>query len=436
MAISPTKSSSLAPFIVMLFLYFIVGLFTVINQQFQVPLKSALLPHDGNMTNALVTLLNFAWFLAYPFSEGFATRWVNRFGFRKTSVYALLIFIAGLVIYEIAVLMHLHFPSYINLAENRIFTGFFIFLLGSFIIGTAVTILQVVSGLYLDVVPVGKTTSLQRQMIGGTTNSIGMAIGPLVVSYLLFYGIPLHNVQSREFLLPVLWLIISIVVLTILTGRTHMPAVPTVPHIASTIKERSIWSFPQLRLGVIGIFCYVGIEVAVGANINLYAISLSTSFAAAATKMAALYWGGILIGRFLASVYPKVSPQHQLIYSSIGAILLLLSTMFLKNPWILVFTGLCHSVMWPAIYTLALDKLDIYTAKASGALMIGVVGGGVIPLLQGILADALQGDWRWTWFLVIAGEIYILYYGLDGYKTKSSENPDSPKPIKPGPKYN
>ena len=73
---TPEKTSVMPPFILMLFLYFIVGLFTVINQQFQVPLKSALLPHDGNMTNALVTLLNFSWFLAYPFSEGFATRWV------------------------------------------------------------------------------------------------------------------------------------------------------------------------------------------------------------------------------------------------------------------------------------------------------------------------------------------------------------------------
>ena len=80
---TPEKTSVMAPFILMLFLYFIVGLFTVINQQFQVPLKSALLPHDGNMTNALVTLLNFSWFLAYPFSEGFATRWVDRLGYRR-----------------------------------------------------------------------------------------------------------------------------------------------------------------------------------------------------------------------------------------------------------------------------------------------------------------------------------------------------------------
>lgn len=78
---TPEKTSVMAPFILMLFLYFIVGLFTVINQQFQVPLKSALLPHDGNMTNALVTLLNFSWFLAYPFRKDSlpagSTAWVT-----------------------------------------------------------------------------------------------------------------------------------------------------------------------------------------------------------------------------------------------------------------------------------------------------------------------------------------------------------------------
>ena len=391
---TPEKTSVMPPFILMLFLYFIVGLFTVINQQFQVPLKSALLPHDGNMTNALVTLLNFSWFLAYPFSEGFATRWVDRLGYRKTSVYSLLIFIAGLGFYEAAVLLHIYAPSYITIMGNPIFTGFFIFLSGSFV--------------------------------------IGMAIGPLVVSYIIFYGIPLHNVQSREFIWPVICLIAIICIFTLITARIKMPAINVATRPATRSFRKSIWSFPQLRLGVIGIFCYVGVEVAVGANINLYAVSLNTTLAAAATKMAALYWTGILVGRFAGSLYTKISSQNQLIYSSIGSIILLLLAMFFANPWILVFTGLCHSVMWPAIYTLALDKLGIYTAKASGALMIGVVGGGILPLLQGILADALHGDWRWTWGLILAGEIYILYYGLSGYKaqsaTESNPTPHSAPP--------
>ena len=93
-------------FMVMLILYFIVGLFTVINQQFQIPLQTAMLPHDGNITNALVTMLNFSWFLAYPLSEGFGTRWLEKYGYRKTSYLALLILIAGLAIYAHAGLHH------------------------------------------------------------------------------------------------------------------------------------------------------------------------------------------------------------------------------------------------------------------------------------------------------------------------------------------
>lgn len=133
-----------------------------------------------------------------------------------------------------------------------------------------------------------------------------------------------------------------------------MPAINVATRPATRSFRKSIWSFPQLRLGVIGIFCYVGVEVAVGANINLYAVSLNTTFAAAATKMAALYWTGILIGRFAGSLYTKISSQNQLIYSSIGSIILLLLAMFFANPWILVFTDFAipscgqRSIPWPS----------------------------------------------------------------------------------------
>ena len=145
---------------VMLILYFIVGLFTVINQQFQIPLQTAMLPHDGNITNALVTMLNFSWFLAYPLSEGFGTRWLEKYGYRKTSYLALLILIAGLAIYEAAVLFHIYTPMQVSIIGNHISVGFFIFLIGSFVIGVAATILQVVLNLYLTVCRIGKNNSL------------------------------------------------------------------------------------------------------------------------------------------------------------------------------------------------------------------------------------------------------------------------------------
>ncbi len=420
---SVSRMQYLAPFLLMLFLYFIVGLFTVINQQLQVPLQSAMFPRGGHFANALVTLLNFSWFLAYPAAQGTGARWIDRYGYKRTSVYAFGVFLGGLLIYELAVLMHIHFPSSFTLFGDEVSAGFFVFLLGSFLVGSAVTIIQVVTNLYLSVSPVGRTTVLQRQMIGGTVNSLGMALGPLAVSYLLFRGIPLHRVTSGEFLFPVFGLMIAVAVMAWITGRVRMGDVCAVKRASVTEDdepEASVWSFPQLKRGVWAIFFYVGVEVAVGANINLYAVGLDSRYGDAATHMAALYWAGLLVGRLIGSFFGKVPPQRQLLGASVGAAALLVLTMVFGDPWILAGVGFFHSVMWPAIVTLAVKGLGEYTIRASGALMIGVVGGGVLPFLQGVLADAFHGDWRWTWVLVVLGEAYIFYYGLNGYRVRKT----------------
>ena len=406
-------------FTVMLVLYFIVGLFTVINQQFQIPLQTAMLPHDGNITNALVTMLNFSWFLAYPLSEGFGTRWLEKYGYRKTSFLALLILVVGLAIYEAAVLFHIYTPMQVSILGNEISLGFFIFLIGSFVIGMAATVLQVVLNLYLAVCQIGNTTALQRQMIGGTSNSIGMAIAPLVISYLIFRGTPLHDITTKQFILPLLILILLMLIVTTFVSRIQMPTINNIRQAPGETLEKSVWSFRHFRLGVWGIFFYVGIEVAVGANVNMYASELGGSFAVNATHMAALYWGLLLLGRFLGSFIKKVSSEKQLVIASIGAIVLLVLAMLVANPWILTGVGFFHSIMWPAIFTLATDKLGKYTTKASGVLTMGVIGGGIIPFLQGIFADLMGGNWYWTWVLVIAGEVYILYYGLKGYQLRN-----------------
>lgn len=415
---SPAPASAMIVFAVMLLLYFIIGLFTVINQQFQIPLQTAMLPHDGNITNALVTLLSFSWFLAYPLSEGFGTRWLEKFGYRLTAVHALLILLAGLGVYELAVLFHIYTPVTVNLFGNAISLGFFIFLIGSFLIGIAATVLQVVLNLYLAVSPVGQTTALQRQMIGGTSNSVGMAIAPLVISYVIFSGIPLHEIRTQQFVWPLIGLLAAMSILTFLTSRVGMPPVFAAGTKSQPVLEKSVWSFSHLKLGVWGIFFYVGIEVAVGANINMYAVDLGRPYAADATHLAALYWGLLLVGRLLGSFIRHIPSQTQLVVASIGAITLLILAILFSNPWILAGTGFFHSIMWPAIFTLAIDKLGKYTSRASGVLMIGVVGGGILPFLQGVLADVMHGDWRWTWLLVIAGEVYILYYGLRGYRVR------------------
>jgi FHS family L-fucose permease-like MFS transporter len=126
----------------------------------------------------------------------------------------------------------------------------------------------------------------------------------------------------------------------------------------------------------------------------------------------------MLVGRLISSSLSKISPQVQLAVTSIMATIFTIAAIALNNPWLLVVVGLFHSVMWGAIFTLSVNKLGKYTSVASGVFMIGVLGGAIIPLLQGGLADAF--GWRWTWFLVILGEAFILYYALSGSKVKQS----------------
>ena len=255
-------------------------------------------------------------------------------------------------------------------------------------------------------------------MIGGSVNSIGMAIAPLMVSHFIFYNVSLSDVNSSQFLFPVFIIILIMILVTVLVSRIKFPDLPENTNTQTIPLQKSIWSFRRVRLGLWALGIYVGIEVAVGANINMYAVSLGHSFALKATHMAALYWGFLLIGRLIGSFLKNVSSQRQLLTGAVGAIFFLLLTIIFNNPWILTLIGLFHSIMWPAIFTLATDKLGPYTAKASGILMIGVIGGGIIPLLQGISADILSGIWRWTWGLIVLGEVYVLFYALSGYKIK------------------
>jgi FHS family L-fucose permease-like MFS transporter len=182
--------------------------------------------------------------------------------------------------------------------------------------------------------------------------------------------------------------------------------------------EESVWSFRHLTLGVIAIFFYVGAEVCIGANINMYAIELDFY---APALLATLYWGGMLIGRLVGSSLSKVSPKTQLIVTTSAASVLIILAILFKNLWLLAAVGLFHSIMWGAIFTLSVNKLGKYTNAASGVFMIGVIGGAIFPLLQGFIAD-VSGGWRLSWLMVIACEAYMLYYAIWGSKvTKVSE---------------
>ena len=409
------QKNYLGPFITMVFLFLIVGFLTVVFQQFQKPLETAFLGNAEKVKNTLAVMVTFAWFLAYPLTGGIGSKWVDKFGHKKTLERALIVMIAGLIVCSGSAWL----GAKTNIAIGVISIGFFVFLVGSFIVGSAATIMQVVINPYLAASKVQGTSEITRINIGGSANSIGTTLAPYFVSSVIFGGVSITNVKIEQVIVPFLVLALTIAIIAFIVNRLTLPTIAGTTNEGGEVLEKSIWSFSHLRLGVIGLFFYVGIEVAIGANILMYANWLGGSFAERAALMVTLYWGGLLVGRLIGSTLSKIPAQIQLAVTTVAATLLVLASIFTNNPWLLVVVGLLHSIMWSGIFSLAISKLGKYTPKGSGALMIGVIGGAIIPLIQSMLVDAI-GGWRWTWFIVAAGELYILYYALSGCKVKQS----------------
>jgi FHS family L-fucose permease-like MFS transporter len=410
------KTSQIGPFVTLVFLFFIVGFLTTANTQFQAPLKTAFLEGVGNLKNTFATLITFSWFLAYPVCGGVGSGWINRHGYKGTLIRSLFVMIAGLGLFFLSSWFTVRFPeAYLQAGSIAVPWGFFIFLLGSFTVGASATIMQVVINPYLTVCYVKGTQPVQRLAIGGSANSIGTTIAPYFVTGIVFGGLAMEDIQVSQLMLPFASLVLVMVLITIALLRLSMPDIAETKAAAGEKLEKSVWSFSHLTLGVIAIFFYVGVEVCIGANINLYAIELGYLNPA---LLATIYWGGMLIGRLVGSSLSTVPPRLQLTVTTICAAVLTLLAINMNNPWILAFVGLFHSIMWGAIFTLSVAKLGKYTSVASGVFMIGVVGGAILPLLQGILADF--SGWRWSWWMVIAGELFMLYYALSGSRIRQS----------------
>ena len=413
-----TKSANyLGPFITMVFLFFIVGFLTTANTQFQGPLKEAFLSKAGGLTNTIATLITFSWFLAYPIAGGVGSKWVTKFGYKGTLIRGILVMFLGLFFFFLSSWFTVRFPEAdLAISGSLIPAGYFIFLIGSFTVGASATILQVVLNPYLSACDVKGTQPVQRLAIGGSSNSVGTTIAPYFVTGVVFGGVAMTDVKVEQLTVPFLSLMAVAALLFVIIRRLNLPDIEGTRAEEGETLEESVWSFRHLTLGVVAIFFYVGAEVCIGANINMYAIEMDFYSPA---LLATLYWGGMLVGRLVGSSLSKVSPKVQLIVTTSTATALIILAIILNNLWLLAAVGLFHSIMWGAIFTLSVNKLGKYTNAASGVFMIGVIGGAIFPLLQGLIAD-LSGGWRLSWLMVIACELYMLYYAIWGSKVRKT----------------
>ena len=299
--------------------------------------------------------------------------------------------------------------------------GYFVFLFGSYTMGTSAAMLQVVINPYIAAYPLPGTQAVQRMNFTCAINSIGTTIAPFFVTAVMFSGVPLDRVSASQLTLPFLVMMIVIAFTTWTTSKASLPDIEGTREEVSDKPRRSIWSFRHLRYGVITIFFYVGTEVGVGNNMNLHAMDLmKQGYDLSPALLATLYWGGFLVGRMVSAGLKNVAPRPMLITVTVAAIALMTTSLITENLWLMAAVGLFHSVMWSCIFTLSVDGLKEYTSKASGIFMMGVFGGAVFPVLQGMLADSM-GSWQYTWLIPLCCEFVILWYGLIGYRKAAKD---------------
>ena len=198
------------------------------------------------------------------------------------------------------------------------------------------------------------------------------------------------------------------------------------PHIASAetaedeVLTGSAWQYRHLVLGALGIFVYVGAEVSIGSFlINFFGeANIAGLEESQAAKYLTYYWGGAMVGRFIgAAVMQKIDAGKTLAFNAFFAVTLVTIAMLTSGSlamWAILLVGLCNSIMFPTIFSLALNGLGKHTSQGAGILCLAIVGGAIVPLLQGVLADTIGVQLSFILPVICYG--YIVYYGLSGAK--------------------
>lgn len=404
-------ANNTAPLIIVTTLFFMWGLLTSLNDVLIPHLKAI---YTLNYTQAM--LVQFCFFGAYFIISLPAGMLIKKVGYQKGAVIGLIVAAIGCAMF---------YPASMS--------GYLLFLVAFFVLASGITILQVAANPYVTALGNPQTAS-SRLTLTQAFNSLGTTIGPFVGGMLILAGTALTVTQlavlppaeqttyrlkeAATVQMPYLALGAALLALAIWFALVKLPKINHDEATPDSLmkSEAKLLSHRNLVLGAIGIFLYVGAEVSIGSFLisflgDNHIASLSPQQAA---KYVSLYWGGAMAGRFIGSVVmQKVSPGKVLAFNAMLSILLILTAILGGGSlamWAIIAVGLCNSVMFPTIFSMALNKLGKLTGQGSGLLCMAIVGGAIVPFAQGFLADAL--GLRWSFFLPAACYGFILYFGL------------------------
>jgi MFS transporter, FHS family, L-fucose permease len=297
-----------------------------------------------------------------------------------------------------------------------------LFLFALFVVGSGLALLQVAINPYIGALGSPETASSRLNLAGGF-NSIATTIAPRVGAAFIFIAAGASVAQlAHSVRMPYAILAICAFAMAIITAFVQLPDVIEKGG-AKSQAGGSAWSFSHLRLGALAIFFYVGAEVAIGSIMITYLSqpSMGSLSHEAAARYVSLYWGGAMVGRFIGFVVlRKIRAQRALAFVSLIAALLIgvaIATHGHIAMWAVVSCGLFNSVMWPCIFPLSVRGLGRFTSQGSGILITMVVGGAIIPEIQGFLSDTV--GYQRSFAIVLLCYVYIFFFAVKGHRNLS-----------------
>ncbi|MCA0899171.1 sugar MFS transporter [Microbulbifer agarilyticus] len=392
-------------------LFFVWGFITSLNDILVPHLKSAF---ELNYTKAI--LVQFSFFAAYFLVSVPAGLLIRRVGYQLGIVLGLLIACAGCLLFIPAARMHVYM----------------MFLLGLFVLASGIAILQVSANPY--VIALGRPESAPSRLnLTQAFNSLGTSLAPIFGALVIFSagagivnfssiqpGVNYPASEAASVEIPYFWLSVVLLVLVAFFSWVSLPSIKVEEELPEESSARAFGIFefllfPRLALGAVAIFFYVGAEVAIGSFLVSYLTEKTVGDIGVgeAARYVSLYWAGAMIGRFIgAGLLKFVRPGALLATCGFSAVLLISLSITSEGPlavWTIVAVGLCNSIMFPTIFSLALGGLRQFTSQGSGVLCMAIVGGAIVPLLQGITADS--AGIRLSFVVPLICYCYIVYYG-------------------------
>lgn len=390
---------------------------------------------DGANANAIGMLGNAMNFLAYFFMGIPAGSMLSKLGYKKTAMTGIATGIAGLALQLGSGFLPLGI------------TGFCVYLLGAFVSGLAVCMLNTVVNPMTNLLGGGGNRGNQLNLIGGTLNSLAGTLTPMLVGQMIgtvTRNTKIADVNNVIYVAMAVFAAAFCILYFLKIGNPENKATETEQ------LAHSPWDFPHFRLGAIAIFLYVGIEVGIPGTLFFYISDTSASgggtglakAAAVAGFVSATYWFLMLVGRFAAGIIAgKISSKSMLAVTSLIAILLMAAAIIYGKKYaisipvftgraiafyqlpvaamLLMLCGLCTSVMWSCIFNLSVEGLGKYTALGSGIFMMMVAGGGIMPLVQNTIAD--HCSYMASYAIPLLSMTYILFYAMRGSRIKTVE---------------